>query len=154
MPPQLFQGLGKSQQSCWDHSFRHFNLILSEFSSAKSARTAKPKLSAGLPIRQHQSNWLSCCCSRSKRPMSRCRAECRCLCRFMTHEEVDHRLAAGWHVNLEEADALCSAQRKRYIRQEQERLLTSAGNPVDLSSRVRGLARECLIGAKPFCWNG
>ena len=42
------------------------------------------------------------------------RAECRCLCRFMTHEEADHRLAAGWHVDLEEADVLCSAQRKRY----------------------------------------
>ncbi len=40
----------------------------------------------------------------------------------MKHEEADHRLAAGWHVDLEEADALCSAQRKRYIRQEQERL--------------------------------
>ena len=43
----------------------------------------------------------------------------------MTHEEADHRLAAGWHVDLEEADALCSAQRKRYLRLERERLLTS-----------------------------
>ena len=51
------------------------------------------------------------------------RAECRCQCRFMTHEEADHRLAAGWHVDLEEADALCSAQRKRYLRLERERLL-------------------------------
>ena len=54
----------------------------------------------------------------------------------MTHEEADHRLAAGWHVDLEEADALCSAQRKRYIRQEQERLnyaflhSSTTGNPV------------------------
>ena len=38
----------------------------------------------------------------------------------MTHEEADHRLAAGWHVDLEEADALCSAQRKRYLRLERE----------------------------------
>ena len=43
----------------------------------------------------------------------------------MTHEEADHRLATGWHVDLEEADALCSAQRKRYLRLERERLLTS-----------------------------
>ena len=49
----------------------------------------------------------------------------------MTHEEADYRLAAGWHVDLEEADALCSAQRKRYLRLERERLLPSAGNPVD-----------------------
>ena len=54
----------------------------------------------------------------------------------MTHEEADHRLAAGWHVDLEEADALCSAQRKRYLRQEQERLncaflhSSTTGNPV------------------------
>ena len=70
------------------------------------------------------------------------RAECRCQCRFMTHEEADHRLAAGWHVDLEEADALCSAQRKRYIRQEQERLnyaflhSSTTGNPV-LGERLR-----------------
>ena len=60
------------------------------------------------------------------------RAECRCLCRFMTHEEADYRLAAGWHVDLEEADALCSAQRKRYLRLERERLLRSIGNSIDL----------------------
>lgn len=36
----------------------------------------------------------------------------------MTHEEADYRLAAGWQVDLEEADALCSAQRKRYLRPE------------------------------------
>ena len=42
----------------------------------------------------------------------------------MTHEEVDLRLAAGWHVNLEEADALCAAQRKRYLLLERERLHT------------------------------
>ncbi|QNJ13956.1 hypothetical protein SynA18461_01312 [Synechococcus sp. A18-46.1] len=40
----------------------------------------------------------------------------------MTHEEADHRLATGWHVDLEEADALCSAQRKRYLRLERERI--------------------------------
>ena len=51
----------------------------------------------------------------------------------MTHEEVDLRLSAGWHVDLEEADALCSAQRKRYLRLERERLLTSTGIPADLS---------------------
>ena len=50
----------------------------------------------------------------------------------MTHEEADHRLAAGWHVNLEEADALCSAQRKRYLRLERERLLTSGVIPADV----------------------
>ena len=42
----------------------------------------------------------------------------------MTHEEADHRLATGWHVDLEEADALCAAQRKRYLLLERERLHT------------------------------
>jgi hypothetical protein len=51
----------------------------------------------------------------------------------MTHEEVDLRLAAGWHVDLEEADALCSAQRKRYLRLEREQLLGSVVIPPDLS---------------------
>ena len=59
------------------------------------------------------------------------RAECRCLCRFMSHEEADHRLAAGWHVDLEEADALCSAQRKRYLRLEWEQLHPSVVIPTD-----------------------
>ena len=59
------------------------------------------------------------------------RAECRCLCRFMTHEEADNRLAAGWHVDLEEADVLCTAQRKRYLRLERERLLPSVVIPTD-----------------------
>ena len=52
----------------------------------------------------------------------------------MTHEEVDLRLAAGWHVDLEEADALCSAQRKRYFHQEKERLCRSVGYPADLTA--------------------
>ena len=52
----------------------------------------------------------------------------------MTHEEADYRLAAGWHVDLKEADALCSAQRKRYLSQEKERLGKSAGYPADLSA--------------------
>ena len=52
----------------------------------------------------------------------------------MTHKEADHRLAAGWHIDLEEADALCSAQRKRYLRQEMERLGRSAGYPADLTA--------------------
>ena len=51
----------------------------------------------------------------------------------MTYEEADHRLAGGLHVDLEEADALCSAQRKRYLRLERERLLTSIVIPIDLS---------------------
>ena len=49
----------------------------------------------------------------------------------MTHEEVDHRLATGWHVDLEEADALCSAQRKRYLRLERVRLCESVGITTD-----------------------
>ena len=49
----------------------------------------------------------------------------------MTHEEAAHRLAAGWHVDLEEADALCSAQRKRYLRLERERLHTLDGRGPD-----------------------
>ena len=52
----------------------------------------------------------------------------------MTHEEADHRLAAGWHVDLEEADALCSAQRKSYLCQERELLGRSAGYPADLTA--------------------
>jgi len=40
-------------------------------------------------------------------------AECRCLCRFMTHEEADNRHAAAWHVDPEKSDALCSVQSKR-----------------------------------------
>ena len=40
----------------------------------------------------------------------------------MTLEEADNRLAAGWHVELPEVDALASAQRKRYLRLERERL--------------------------------
>lgn len=55
----------------------------------------------------------------------------------MTHEEVDLRLAAGWHVDLEEADALCSAQRKRYLRLGRERLLRSMGNPIHLRANCR-----------------
>ena len=49
----------------------------------------------------------------------------------MSFEEADDRLMAGWHVDLEEADALCSTQRKRYLRLERKRLLTSVGNPAD-----------------------
>ncbi|QNI42742.1 hypothetical protein [Synechococcus sp. A15-28] len=49
----------------------------------------------------------------------------------MTHEEADHRPAAGWHVDLEEADALCSAQRKRYLRLERKRLHTLDGRGPD-----------------------
>ena len=47
----------------------------------------------------------------------------------MTFEEADNRLVAGWHVELPEADVLASAQRKRYLRLDRERLLTS----VDIS---------------------
>ena len=54
----------------------------------------------------------------------------------MTHEEADHRLAAGWHVDLEEADALCSAQRKRYLRLERERLFRSIGYPAKSKSLI------------------
>ena len=51
------------------------------------------------------------------------RAECRCQCKsVMTFEEADNRLVAGWHVQLPEADVLASAQRKRYLRLERERL--------------------------------
>ena len=41
----------------------------------------------------------------------------------MTFEEADNRLAAVWHVELPEADALASAQQKRYLRLERERLV-------------------------------
>ena len=44
----------------------------------------------------------------------------------MTFEEADDRLVAGWHVDhdaLEDTDVLCSAQRKRYLRLERERIL-------------------------------
>ena len=51
------------------------------------------------------------------------RAVFLCRCRSVTFEEADNRLAAGWHVELPEADALASAQRKRYLRLERERLL-------------------------------
>jgi len=34
----------------------------------------------------------------------------------VTFEEADNRLVAGWHGDLPEADALASAQRKRYLR--------------------------------------
>ena len=51
-------------------------------------------------------------------------AECRCLCRFMTHEEADNRHAAAWHVDPEKSDALCSVQSKRYLRLERARLHT------------------------------
>ena len=49
----------------------------------------------------------------------------------MTLEEADNRLLTGWHVELPEADALASAQRKRYLRLERERLLTSVVTPTD-----------------------
>ena len=49
----------------------------------------------------------------------------------MTFEEADDRLVAGWHVELPESDALASAQRKRYLRLERERLLTSVVVPTD-----------------------
>ena len=52
----------------------------------------------------------------------------------MTFEEADERLAGGWHVDLPEADVLASAQRKRYLRLERERLLTYIGNPMDLTA--------------------
>ena len=54
----------------------------------------------------------------------------------MTHEEADHRLGAGWHVDLEEADALCSAQRKRYLRLEWERLFRSIRYPAESKSLI------------------
>ena len=59
------------------------------------------------------------------------RAVFLCRCRSVTFEEADDRLAAGWHVELPEADALASAQRKRYLRLERERLLPSVVIPTD-----------------------
>ena len=44
-------------------------------------------------------------------------------CRSVTFEEADDRLAAGWHVDLPEPGPMCSAQRKRYLRLERERLV-------------------------------
>ena len=49
----------------------------------------------------------------------------------MAFEEADERLASGWHVELPEADVLASAQRKRYLRLERERLLPSVVIPTD-----------------------
>ena len=54
-----------------------------------------------------------------------------CQCRSVTFEEADNRLVAGWHVELPEADVLASAQRKRYLKLERERLLTSVGIPTN-----------------------
>ena len=59
----------------------------------------------------------------------------------MTFEEADNRLAAGWHVELPEVDALASAQRKRYLRLERERLLTSVVIPTDESVASDALTR-------------
>ena len=58
----------------------------------------------------------------------------------MTLEEADNRLAAGWHVELPEVDALASAQRKRYLRLERERL-TSVVIPTDESVASDALTR-------------
>ena len=59
----------------------------------------------------------------------------------MSFEEAYDRLMAGWHVDLEEADALCSAQRKRYLRLERERLVRSAAD----QAIVNGVsANDCL----------
>ena len=44
----------------------------------------------------------------------------------MTFEEANDRLIAGWHVDhdaLDDTDVLCSAQRKRFLRLERERVL-------------------------------
>ena len=54
----------------------------------------------------------------------------------MTFEEADSRLVAGWHVELPEADALTSAQRKRYLRLERERLLKSVVIPTDPITQI------------------
>jgi len=51
----------------------------------------------------------------------------------VTFEEADNRLVARWHVELAEADALASVQRKRYLRLERKRL-TQAGIPADLGA--------------------
>jgi len=48
----------------------------------------------------------------------------------MTFEEANNRLVAGWHVDLPEPGPMCSAQRKRYLRLERERL-KSAGIPAE-----------------------
>jgi len=37
-------------------------------------------------------------------------------------EEVETRIRAGWHVELDDCCDSCSAQRKRYLRAENERL--------------------------------
>ena len=70
----------------------------------------------------------------------------------MTNEEADHRLATGWHVDLEEADALCSAQRKRYLRLERERLLASDGNPADPGDPGCNAQLNDLRVFSPFLW--
>jgi len=43
----------------------------------------------------------------------------------VTFEEADDRFAAGWHVHLPEPGPMRSAQRKRCLRLERERLLPS-----------------------------
>ena len=70
-----------------------------------------------------QNHWLNSCVSRSKRRLTDSRAVYRCRCRSVTFVEADNRLAAGWHVNLPEPGPMYSAQRKRYLRLERERLL-------------------------------
>ena len=44
------------------------------------------------------------------------------MARFLTFEECDERMRAGWHVDLDDCCDHASGQRKRYLRAENERL--------------------------------
>ena len=52
--------------------------------------------------------------------------------RSLTFEECDERLRAGWHVDLDDCCDNCSAQRKRYLRSENELRLISLESEVEV----------------------
>lgn len=52
--------------------------------------------------------------------------------RFLTFEECDERLRAGWHVDFDDCCDNCSAQRKRYLRSENELRLLSREREVEI----------------------
>ena len=58
----------------------------------------------------------------------------------MTFEEADERLAGGWHVVLPEPGPMCSAQRKRYLRLERERLLALSS----VALEIRQVSHHCV----------
>ena len=59
----------------------------------------KAEQRAGLPAPHRPHGWRNGCASRSKKPSTSSRAECRCPCRSVTFEEARDRLRAGWYVD-------------------------------------------------------